>query len=84
MRPNGITFVLPAPCGVTASDFSPSTVSVLIATRDWSPTLTLRSTVNVTLAVSPANSTAETLPTVMPETFTSLPGVMPPASVKKA
>ena len=45
----------PLPFGVTASDFSPSTVSVLIATSDWSPTLTLRSTVNVTFAASPAS-----------------------------
>jgi hypothetical protein len=41
-----------------------------------------RSTVNVTLAASPANSTSVTLPTLMPDTLTSLPGEIPPASVK--
>jgi len=76
--------VMPPPRGVTASDFSPSTVSVLIATSDWSPTLTSRSTVNVTFAASPANSTPVTLPTLMPDTLTSLPGEIPPASVKYA
>ena len=63
-------------------DRSPSTVSVRIATSDWSPTLTSRSTVNVTLAVSPASPTPVTLPTLIPDTFTSLPGEIPPASVK--
>jgi hypothetical protein len=84
VRPNGITVALPVPWGVTPSDFSPSTVSVLIATSDWSPTLMWRSTVKLTFAVSPANSTLDTLPTLIPETFTSFPGTMPPASVKKA
>ena len=69
---------------MTASDFSPSTVSVLIATSDWSPTLTSRLTVNVTFAVSPASATPVTLPTLIPDTLTSLPGEMPPASVKYA
>ncbi len=84
VRPNGIDVELPVPPGVTDRDFWPSTVSVLIATRVWSPTLTWRSTVNVTLAASPASSTEDTWPTLIPETATSLPGVMPPASVKNA
>ena len=84
VRPNGIEVTEPAPLGVTARDFSPRTVSVLIATRDWSPTRTSRDTVKVTLALSPASSTPVTLPTLIPETLTSLPGEMPPASLKNA
>ncbi len=84
MRPTGIEVTDPLPLGVTASDFSPSTVSVLMATSDWSPTRTLRSTVNVTFAVSPASATLLTLPTLIPDTLTSLPGEIPPASVKNA
>jgi hypothetical protein len=77
-----MTVTLPVPPGVTDSDFWPSTVSVLIATSDWSPTRMSRSTVNVTFAAAPASSTDDTLPTWIPETATSLPGVMPPASSK--
>lgn len=55
-----------------------------MATRDWSPTLILRSTVKPTLALAPDSATSVTLPTVMPETFTSLPGLIPPASLKYA
>src|SRR6185312_7040738 len=69
---------------MTANDFSPRIVSVLIDTIDWSPTLTLRLTVNVTLAVSPTNSTPLTWPTLIPDTLTSFPGEMPPASLKYA
>ncbi|CAM5740409.1 hypothetical protein MAUB1S_01338 [Mycolicibacterium aubagnense] len=84
MRPNGITVASFVPFGVTQRDFCPSTVSVLIDASDWSPTTIWRSTVKFTFAEVPASSTSPTLPTLMPATRTSLPGVMPPASPKNA
>ena len=84
VRFNGIVVDSPRPAGVTASDFSPRMVSVLIDTSDWSPSLILGSTVNVTFATSPASPTPFTWPTLIPDTLTSLPGEIPPASAKYA
>ena len=84
VRFSGIVVDSPRPAGVTASDFSPRMVSVLIDTSVWSPTLILRSTVKVTLATSPASSTLLHVADFDSRKLTSLPGEMPPASTKYA
>jgi len=59
---------LPEPAGLTAMERSPRMVSVRIAASDWSPTVTWRSTLKLILALSPARLTADTLPTLIPDT----------------
>ncbi|CFR65680.1 Uncharacterised protein [Mycobacterium tuberculosis] len=68
VRLNGIVVDLPEPAGLTAMERSPRMVSVRIAARDWSPTTMLRSTLKVTFALFPARLTADTAPTLRPET----------------
>jgi hypothetical protein len=74
--------VRPAPAGVTASDFWPSTESLAMETSERSPSVMARSMVNVTLAFGVVSATEETRPTVMPAMSTSLPTLIPAASTK--
>ena len=48
------------------------------------PSRTFPSTRNVTSALPWLSATSETVPTLTPETLTSLPGARPPASVNSA
>ena len=50
----------------------------------WSPSGTLLSTVKVTTAPRSPSATSVTLPTLIPETLTSLPVLSPPASANSA
>ena len=65
----------------TPAPESASAIRVLLAAELET---TLSSQMSGTLAELPASDTALTLPTVMPEMFTSPPGVIPPASAKNA
>ena len=72
----------PSPRGVTSRILVPSTVSVLIAASVRSPSSMPLSTVKSTSTFVPSSWMLETLPTDRPDTCTSLPGLMPPASAK--
>ncbi|KMO67088.1 hypothetical protein MCHUDSM44219_05652 [Mycolicibacterium chubuense] len=85
VRSNGMApESVPSPRGVSSSILVPRTVSVLIAASVRSPRSTVSPTVKSTRTVVPSRATSDTRPTLMPDTRTSLPALMPPASVKNA
>ena len=73
---------VPSPRGVTSRNLVPSTVSVLIAASVRSPSSTRTVDCELHQHLVPSRRMLETLPTDIPDTRTSLSGLMPPASAK--
>ena len=78
----GFIVVLPADSRVSTR--SPSRVPVRMCAVVSPPSGTLPLTRKVTSASPSCSETVWTVPTFMPDTVTSLPGMMPPASLNNA
>ena len=87
VRDTGMTSAdrsVPVPSDSSVSNRCPSSVPVRMWAVVSEPSRTFPFTMNVTSALPSRNATSETVPTLTPETLTSLPGAMPPASVNSA
>ena len=75
---------MPLPADSRVSTRSPSSVPVLMCAVVSVPSGTLPFIVNVTSASPLRNDTSDTVPTLIPDTVTALPGARPPASENNA
>ena len=76
--------ILPLPADSKVSTRSPSNVPVRMCALVSEPSWVLLLIVNVTKASPLRSDTPDTVPTLMPDTVTSLPGARPPASENSA
>src|ERR1700756_5423454 len=76
--------IIPLPADSTVSTRSPNSVPVRMCALVSVPSGTLPFIVNVTSASPLRNATSDTVPTLIPDTVTALPGASPPASVNSA
>ncbi len=87
VRETGMTSIgciVPLPADSSVSTRSPSSDPVRMCAVVSDPSRTLPLTVNVTSASPSCSDTSDTVPTLMPDTVTSLPAARPPASVNSA